>query len=291
VCGALSWGYARDYRPYFPPGWSGKADYFEWRILGTPAQRIAHLAFPNGIPITFAGTKFVLDPSSRHDLRLAMVLRSGRAYEQATLQAMKRILPIGGTFVDVGTNTGFFTAMLGCHVGAEGQIYAFEPNPQAYSRLKGNIEVNGLENVAAFNVGLSDHSSTEVLRIHEADDGTASLHMDEGREVSVALARGDDMIDRKPDLIKIDVEGHEIPAIQGLSRSLESAALIVEWNPEYASDALFGELTSRYPHLCAITEDRSGTLSLQSILRRQDLRFACNLLCTHRPPPRTPGIP
>jgi FkbM family methyltransferase len=291
ICSTLSWGYARDYRPHLAPGLSGKMDYFEWRILGPTAAKVAKALYPNDIRVTFRGTRFILDPRSRHDLRLAMVLHSGRAYEPATLQAITRSLRPGGTFVDVGANTGFFTAMVSRHLGPTGRVLAFEPNPAAYSRLVRNVEANGAGNVATYNVGLSDTKSTAILRLHEADDGTASLHIPAGREFEVSLARGDELLEFNPDLVKVDVEGHELAVVRGLAHRLDDATLIVEWNPGYARDALYEELSNRFRHVSAIAEDRDGSLLLIPITRGRQLTYSCNLLCTSRDGTQTDGQP
>jgi len=44
----------------------------------------------------------------------------------------QRLTP-GATFLDIGSNVGFFSLMAARHVGATGRVYAFEPTRRSAS--------------------------------------------------------------------------------------------------------------------------------------------------------------
>ncbi len=53
-------------------------------------------------------------------------------------------LPVGGTFLDVGANTGHFTYLAAAAVGPSGRVHAIEASPQTARHLRADLEANGL---------------------------------------------------------------------------------------------------------------------------------------------------
>ena len=60
------------------------------------------------------------------------------------------------TLIDVGANIGVITLLLAKINGAT--VYAFEPVSRSYECLKRNLRQNSIDNVKAFNFGMSDSS-------------------------------------------------------------------------------------------------------------------------------------
>ena len=81
---------------------------------------------------------------------------------------LSKLVPRGGTAVDVGANQGFFSYALAAIVD---RVIAFEPNPDyaffARWMLRGRAEVHQL--------ALSDASGRGTLYVPISDDGMASL--------------------------------------------------------------------------------------------------------------------
>jgi methylase of polypeptide subunit release factors len=68
-----------------------------------------------------------------------------------------KVLKRGDIYVDVGANIG----ALACKAASMGcEVYAFEAHPRTFRFLKGNIRLNGFDNVVAINKALSDKSGT-----------------------------------------------------------------------------------------------------------------------------------
>ncbi len=173
-------------------------------------------------------------------------------YELDTTRQMRRLLRPGDWFVDCGANIGYFTLLMARHVGATGQVDAFEPDPMNRATLLANLKSNALDTrVRAHDLALGNHGGMVDL-FHptqsKSNHGMSSLYPDGSgldTKFSVQIARLDDVLKGVPNLVKIDIEGAELAAIEGMSRMLQSPnppSLIVEHNP--ASCASAGHLPS-----------------------------------------------
>lgn len=160
-------------------------------------------------------------------------------------------------FVDIGANEGFHT--LNCLTSIPGaSAIAFEPNPEASSKLKKNLHVNGLVGRAVVHsVGLSAIQDEQDFYVPtQTGSGGGSLinlHPEEGRPkvLRVQLAPLD-VFDLRPAVMKIDVEGNELSVLKGARRTLElhRPYLVIElmrkWmapfgtHPQQAANYLFG---------------------------------------------------
>ena len=118
--------------------------------------------------------------------------------------------------IDVGANVGLMTCRTAFEVGETGKVHAFEPHPDAISYLKGNVRVNGFQNVVFHNVALGCESDRSIgLDTSKNDDMTRV--MGEGG-VRVPLARLDDYSEKisgEIALMKADVEGYEKFVFEG----------------------------------------------------------------------------
>ena len=144
----------------------------------------------------------------------------------------------GAVVVDVGASTGEFSRRLVQLAGRSGRVYAVEPNPshqKSLSRLARHHSQFQYVTAAA-----SDIDSTAVLLVPvhngEIHSGLASLRPTYQGEscirLEVPLRTLDDILaseTRPVTFVKIDVEGHELAAIEGAHRILSSLpALLVE---------------------------------------------------------------
>jgi FkbM family methyltransferase len=146
----------------------------------------------------------------------------------------------GQQVLDIGANWGLFTARLGRVVGPTGHVEAFEPLPAHAATL--NAVAAQLPAVDVHLTALSDHEGRAdlVIPVHEGEPLTALAHLDAPgeaaageRRVPVPLRTLDAVLgdDRPPvDLVKCDVEGHELEVLRGGERTLRRGrpALVLE---------------------------------------------------------------
>ena len=167
-------------------------------------------------------------------------------YEGYMREVLLSYARAASTVVDVGANIGLHTIPLSKQVGENGNIIAFEPDPDNYSILLSNIKLNSSDNVQAFNMGLSSKQESRLLYQSDINRGGLSLCKDNVESeygnispVSIDLIDGDSILQKySPNisLIKIDVEGAEPLVIEGLKNVIDSnpeLAIVFEFSPSY----------------------------------------------------------
>lgn len=133
----------------------------------------------------------------------------------------------GEVFYDIGANIGFYTCVFSQEAST---VHAFEPNPEAEGLLKQNLEKNSLTNIEIHETGLSDENGYRSLgRV----PGKTALGMaklsDEAGEIRVrtldSILQDEGM--EMPDMVKIDVEGHEDQVLEGMKDTIVEAGPIL----------------------------------------------------------------
>jgi FkbM family methyltransferase len=163
------------------------------------------------------------------------------------LRVLDRLLTSAMTFIDVGANRGEFTIFAAKRLPS-GRVLSFEPLPANFRELVHNIELNQLENVTPFAIGLAEsgryqplYTSADVSLHHSWHEGLGTLFGSDYRAVkldSIELRTLDKVCsDTDVDAIhciKIDVEGAELHVLQGALEYLTRfrPVLILEMNAE-----------------------------------------------------------
>jgi FkbM family methyltransferase len=167
-----------------------------------------------------AGARFCAGASNRD-------YESGRN-ELPVQQALAGVLHSGGVFYDIGANVGFFSVIASRLVGASGRVVAFEPVPRNLAYVRLNCRINRCSNVRVVEAAVSDRSGEGTLMLARFAGGAAlsvaGPPPDFLREMRVTTVALDDWLAAqggpRPDVVKIDVEGAELQALQGMRRIL-----------------------------------------------------------------------
>jgi len=152
-------------------------------------------------------------------------------YEPNELVWMSDELTNGMTVIDVGANMGLYSMIASKLVGESGSVIALEPSAREFQRLAFHVTLNDLQNIRCFLVAASDSSGDARLRI--AGEWNAG-HNTLGKffDPAVVTAREEDVRTRtidalvadlgleRVDLVKIDVEGHELKVLAGAVETL-----------------------------------------------------------------------
>jgi FkbM family methyltransferase len=144
-------------------------------------------------------------------------------YERATTALFRNLVGAGSTVFDVGANVGYFS-MLSCELGA-GVVRAFEPNPAVRELLVRNASLQSID-IDVVPVACGDHDGRMSLYLAgPSNTGASSLSPRGGDSVEVDVITLDAYAERtntRPDLLKIDVEGHEREVLKGARALLDT---------------------------------------------------------------------
>lgn len=148
--------------------------------------------------------------------------------------------------LDVGANIGNHTLAFATRASA---VHAFEPIPRIHALLNRNVGDNGLAHVSVHNLALSDTAGSDTIyMVLDGNYGASSFDQRrEGTEpVTVNKVVGDSFLaDRgvtRVDLVKIDVEAHEVYVLRGLMQTLrrDLPVITMEWNDPLTIERLSG---------------------------------------------------
>jgi FkbM family methyltransferase len=185
---------------------------------------------PEGI-INAYGSLLKLDPAD------ALFLGS-HDYEVYETKLVLGLVRRGDVAVDVGAMIGYYTLLLAHSVGAEGRVFAFEPDQRNFDLLSENVAMNGYDHVTLKQavVGASS-GKTKLYPAPEEFRGDGRAYGVGGGErtaVDVDMVCLDEAVDGPADVIKIDVQGYEGHVLEGmrdlLGRSNEMF-MLVEYAP------------------------------------------------------------
>lgn len=130
-----------------------------------------------------------------------------------------RIRP-GSTVVDCGAHHGMMTVLFSKAVGPQGRVIAYEVLPENASVIRQNAVLNRCDNVTVRPVGIG--AAPGSLTVTENASNTVVLGDAASGERIVEIVRLDDDLPAalNIDFIKVDVEGHDLEALQGMPRIL-----------------------------------------------------------------------
>lgn len=190
----------------------------DWLRQGHPDAVLRALDAAESAAIPF-------DRASRAVLASALLFRMGwdTRWMESVRSAADRPFAAGGlcavgegaVVVDAGAFDGdtarvFATASGGRHAA----IHAFEPDPANHAKLSAAIA--GIPRAHARRLGLWSESGR--LRFDASGGHGSRIDADGGGEVDVVAL--DDLPDLRPTLIKMDIEGAELPALRGAARTM-----------------------------------------------------------------------
>ena len=186
----------------------------------------------------------------------------GYFYEVEELAIIAQHFRPGSIMLDVGANIGNHTIYAAKFLGAR-QIICIEPNPEAITILRINVDLNQLHgqvDLRYLGLGLSDSPGAAVIaRTIAMNLGGVALAPQAGG--SIRLLAGDDLLQGQPiDFIKIDVEGMELAVLNGLKRTITECRPGIFVEVDNAHAAAFHALTERFGYVTVDRFNRYGTM-------------------------------
>lgn len=177
---------------------------------------------------------FIIYVDSR-DLDIGDYIMRNRKYEPHVTAVLKRTLKPGQTFLDIGANIGWHTLTAASILKSNGKVIAIEPNPRNVQLLYHSLTVNGFNNVKVFPYAASDENHLLQLLAGISNGVVKDVPEDQAYCEYVPAFKIDDLIKDEPhiDVAKIDIDGHEPKALQGMSATIRKhrPIIISEFSP------------------------------------------------------------
>jgi len=179
------------------------------------------------------GQKMFLDPMD------SLYLSVEGVHEPLLTRWVGERVKEGDVVVDCGAHIGYFTLLFSRRAGPHGKVYAFEPAPGNFSVLVKNVQMNDCGNVTLIPKAVLDHSGkTSFFQQPNILSGSACRDNFGGAErIEVEAVSLDEYFARdtgRIDLVKMDIEGAEYAALNGMAGILKKnprLKLVVEFQP------------------------------------------------------------
>jgi FkbM family methyltransferase len=191
------------------------------------------------------------------------------AWEPTQTLLISKILQPGMTFVDIGAQWGYFTLVAAARVGPYGSVLSLEPHSRLFSLLRENLQLNRLRQVTPLPVAAGAATSyQELVAYDEHSDNFGGSWLRPGPPSAAAMQEptGERIVEVRTlddlarehemdtiDLVKIDIEGAEGAAVQGmrdLLSHLRVQRLLIEVHVEFL-ERCGGSLRTMYADLRA----------------------------------------
>ncbi len=141
---------------------------------------------------------------------------------------VEKFLKKGDVFIDVGANIGTWTLFAWSKVGNVGKVFSYEPHPTTYKYLRGNVLLNQACSIRIENCGIGNKEGT-LYFTNSLDDQNHITGESEIDSIQIPVKKLDDLLEleNKIKVLKIDVEGYELFALQGALKTLGKTEVLI----------------------------------------------------------------
>lgn len=159
--------------------------------------------------------------------------------EKYVLNFMKKLMASSKNkvYLDIGANVGQHAMFMSKHAD---EVLAVEPYPPVLERLHNHIKINSIENIEVFEVGFGNKNDTlPFIEPSTSNHGIGTFSSDFKRDsgkgvLNLKIIPGDTLFSERNNIsiIKIDIEGYERFALEGLVKTLNHnrPAVVMELN-------------------------------------------------------------
>ena len=181
----------------------------------------------NSVVFTFRDSDIAI-MSPQNDHRVAPIeALNFLDYEKDESWMINRLVNDGDVIFDIGANIGYYSVLLAKKY-KKATVHSFEPIPTSFAICQKNINLNASSNIICNNFGLSNKKGQFPFFYYPEGSGNASAVDVSGRpeveeimcELTTLDAYSDEM-NVNVDFIKCDIEGGELFAFSGGSKTIE----------------------------------------------------------------------
>ena len=154
-------------------------------------------------------------------------------YERAETAFFCAVCRPGMTFLDIGANIGYYSALASGRIGPQGRIIALEADPENFRYLQQNIAANRAPNAVCIQKAAAAESGTLRLYVNRENRGDNRLYPNDLCDSSfqVEVSTVDAMLEgcgvERVDLVKIDVQGFEGHVLRGMRQTIQRSDTLI----------------------------------------------------------------
>lgn len=212
---------------------------------------------------------------------IATALIEYGAWELTLTELIKKLVKPGMTVLDVGAHVGYYATLLSELVGERGRVIAFEPEKQNFALLQ--VNAGTLPNCMLVNKGVSNNAGSVELYLADGNLGAHSMHVHTERSETIETVVLDDFLDGRVDFIKMDIEGNEPLALEGMKKILAQpqVQMVFEYVPGYVAnpEKMFNDLAA-HGFTFFVVSHETGALTPIATAPVSEVPTVFNIFCT-----------
>lgn len=207
-------------------------------------------------------------------------------WEKYSLQLWSELCQDAGTIFDIGANTGVY-ALLAKTINPGANVYAFEPVDRVFEKLEYNCQLNDYK-ITCEKMAISNADGTATIYDQDTEhtysvtvNKDTTTNTEDSIAVKIETVRLDSYINQKninrADLLKIDVETHEVEALQGFGEYLKKfqpTMLIEILNEDVARGVM--DLIKDIDYMYFNIDERKGIRRVENLSKSDHYNF---LIC------------
>jgi FkbM family methyltransferase len=199
---------------------------------------------PKIATINYRGKRCLINTYGAPDY-ISSSLLNNNIWEPRVANIIHELCSAEGTyFIDIGSNIGAHSCI--ARLAGASKIIAFECNPNTYNIINNTIKLNGWSNAIVHNIALSDNEAIVPFNIVQDNIGasyiptthigwnSATIEHEGGVKAAKFDTLNIDLLGANNIVVKIDIEGHELNALNGMDTLLSNeklSSIITEINP------------------------------------------------------------
>jgi FkbM family methyltransferase len=198
------------------------------RLVTSLRKRIAQLTRPSGYRVVQANGVYFLT-NWRNFIDRQVDFFGDYEWEQVAFLIDRLAADRCTVFADIGANFGYYAAQIAQRF-PNMRVLAFEPDPRSMAQLHANLLINSLIGRVETHAVAATAVAGDLPFHAYPDSSTGQSRVDAAATGSVVGVRLDDVLACGTErlAVKIDIEGHELEALQGMPRLLARNAVLIQ---------------------------------------------------------------